>query len=314
MSKPKEDAAGAVPETTTPPNIYQRINRVMADVDGVIKDKRNREQGFDYSSHDAVVESVRAAMVTHGIVFNLGMESIEHERVDVPAKSGGTRSVYETCAWFRWRLTNADDPSDRIDDPEITRVWMHALSSDDKGPGKLVSYAKKYALLACVGFLLPTGIDLDEESIPAPQGQPAPKRDLPANAVKATPATGNLDELKAKYVAMAKKYGIELKAFGEAFSRIVPEDKRQDAKAVNSGLLEMEKRCCAWLDVLEAIKKWSVSGDMFDASVAKIVGGDEVVSKDNYFLFKSETLAALANQVHEDNDLPFDGEGKAIPK
>ena len=57
--------------STKKPNIYQKINRVMARV-GVVKyeDKRVNNQ-YSYLSHDAVVRSVRRQMVIEGIVMRL---------------------------------------------------------------------------------------------------------------------------------------------------------------------------------------------------------------------------------------------------
>lgn len=298
MSK-KPDEIEAAPVLS----IHQRLLAAMKECGYVQKDGYNSFSKYKYVTHDAVVEHVRPALINNGIIAITRMLEVEWPE-------GGTTNAGKANNLCRVKMevtfTNTDDPADVI----VVAYWGEAADTGDKAIFKAISGAKKYIFTNT--FMLATGDDPEQES--PEYKQPAPKREIPANATKAETKTGSLDELKTKYVAMAKKYGIELKAFGEAFSRIVPEDKRQDAKAVNSGLLEMEKRCCAWLDVLEAIKKWSVSGDMFDASVAKIVGGDEVVSKDNFFLYPSETLSKLANQVNDDSELPFDGEGKAIPK
>ena len=298
MSK-KPDEIEAAPVLS----IHQRLLAAMKECGYVQKDGYNSFSKYKYVTHDAVVEHVRPALLNNGVIALTRMSEVEWPE-------GGTTNAGKTNNLCRVKMevefVNTDNPADAV----TVAYWGEAADTGDKAIFKAISGAKKYIFTNT--FMLATGDDPEQES--PEYKQPAPKREIPANATKAETKTGSLDELKTKYVAMAKKYGLELKAFGEAFSRIVPEDKRQDAKAVNSGLLEMEKRCCAWLDVLEAIKKWSVSGDMFDASVAKIVGGDEVVSKDNFFLYPSETLSKLANQVNDDSELPFDGEGKAIPK
>ncbi len=52
----------------TKPNIAQRINAAMADVDYIQKEKK---QGMNYSivSHDAVTAKVRPILQKHGVVY-----------------------------------------------------------------------------------------------------------------------------------------------------------------------------------------------------------------------------------------------------
>lgn len=278
--------------TTPAPNVHQRIIAIMAEVDGVVKDRRNKEQGFDYSSHDAVVEAVRGSMINHGVVFNLGMEEVTNERFEVAGRNG-TRTVYETTAWFRWRMTNADNQSDTIED----KIWMHALSSDDKGPGKLISYAKKYALLACVGFLLPTGIDLDEESIPAPAtvSKPAVKagKTEPAEVVKP-----GIEEAKVAYKDMRAKTGLSNEFMVAAFGKDI---KKASADDITAFVKELEKRWCYKNDLCEAIDKYSPNKDTMDECLA-LHGVSDVV---DWHLIDSARLHALVESLHHRFDLPF---------
>ena len=52
----------------TKPNIAQRINAAMADVDYIQKEKKS---GMNYSivSHDAVTAKVRPILQKHGVVY-----------------------------------------------------------------------------------------------------------------------------------------------------------------------------------------------------------------------------------------------------
>lgn len=305
-AKQKEDATEAVQETAAP-NIHQRFIAAMADCGYVQKDGYNSFSKYKYVTHDAVVEHVRPALVKNGIVPITRM--LECEWPEGATTHGGKAN--NICrVKMEVSFVNADAPADQI----VVAYWGEAADTGDKAIFKAISGAKKYIFTNT--FMLASGDDPETDS--PEYKQPAktadkPKRDLPPNATRATPVTGSLDDLKARYVAMAKDYNIDLKAFGEAFGNIVAEDERKNPVAVNCGLLEMERRVFAWKDVLAAISKWSVSGDMFDAAVAKVVGGDEVVSKNNYFLYPSKTLSALADQVTQDNELPFDADGKAIP-
>ena len=124
------------------PNIAQRINAAMADVDYIQKEKK---QGMNYSivSHDAVTAKVRPILQKHGVVYYPRNMQVEQN---------GNR----TQATFDVRFENIDDRSDFID----VATFGYGVDPQDKGPGKAMSYGVKYALLKVLG--LETGDDPDE--------------------------------------------------------------------------------------------------------------------------------------------------------
>ena len=128
------------------PNIYQRMNSVMKEISGVAKDKEAKfAGGFKYASHDAVVKAVRDALVTHGIVMVMDLKShvVDGNRLE---------AVYTV------RFVNVDNPEDAIHSD-----WFgFGIDSSDKGPGKAISYIKKYALLNTLS--LPTGDDPENDN------------------------------------------------------------------------------------------------------------------------------------------------------
>ena len=126
----------------TKPNIAQRINAAMADVDYIQKEKKS---GMNYSivSHDAVTAKVRPILQKHGVVY--------YPR-DMQVEQNGNR----TQATFSVRFENIDDRSDFID----VATFGYGVDPQDKGPGKAMSYGVKYALLKVLG--LETGDDPDE--------------------------------------------------------------------------------------------------------------------------------------------------------
>jgi hypothetical protein len=124
-------------------NIYQRIAAVMAEVDYIQKEKK---QGMRYSivSHDAVTAKVRPILLKHGVVY--WPESLLREQV------GNTTMVNLSV-----RFQNIDNPDDFL----AVETCGYGVDDQDKGPGKAMSYAVKYALLKCLG--LETGDDPDIE-------------------------------------------------------------------------------------------------------------------------------------------------------
>ena len=142
---PEHAAFYGVRAMSESPNIYQRIHAVMQEVKYVQKEK---PQGMNYSvvSHDAVTAKVRPALVNHGIAYH---------PVDMEYQQNGNRTEVKLSV----RFVNVEDPKDYIDVPAIG----YGIDQQDKGPGKAVSYAVKYALLKALG--LETGEDADNEQV-----------------------------------------------------------------------------------------------------------------------------------------------------
>jgi len=128
---------------TTKKNIYQRLNDVMKVITYIQKDKK---AGMNYSivSHDVVTAKVRVHFVEHGIVYY---------PINLNVMQEGNR----TQATFEVRFVNIDDATDFID----VATMGYGIDTQDKGPGKALSYGVKYALLKVLG--LETGDDPDQD-------------------------------------------------------------------------------------------------------------------------------------------------------
>ena len=124
-------------------NIHQRIAKVMQTITYIQKEKK---AGMRYTivSHDAVTAKVRGPLLEAGIHYY--PKTVSHVQ-------NGNRTQCEMVV----RFVNIDDPSDYID----VETFGFGIDDQDKGPGKAMSYAVKYALLKCLG--LETGDDPDLE-------------------------------------------------------------------------------------------------------------------------------------------------------
>ena len=127
-------------------NVHQRLAKVMSEVTYIQKENK---QGMNYSivSHDKVTAKVRPALLAAGIVY-----------YPVRCESSNTGNRAE-CS-LTVRFVNIDEPSDFFDVP----TFGYGIDKQDKGPGKAMSYAVKYALLKALG--LETGDDPDQDDIP----------------------------------------------------------------------------------------------------------------------------------------------------
>ena len=132
------------------PNIYQRINACMKEIEYVQKDATVSAGGGGYKAvtHDAVVGLVRKSMVTHGIVVVPRQKSGEFIQLRDPKadiKQHFYRGVYKVD------FVNIDNGEDKV----TAQVEAHAMDTQDKAPGKAMSYAVKYAMLKV--FSIETG-------------------------------------------------------------------------------------------------------------------------------------------------------------
>lgn len=123
--------------------LLQRLNLVQQEVDYIQKDKK---PGMKYSivSHDAVTAKVRPLMVKHGVLYYPWAVEME--------QSGNRTQMHMVV-----RFVSIDDAADFID----VHSAGYGIDEQDKGPGKAMSYAVKYALLKVLG--LESGDDPDED-------------------------------------------------------------------------------------------------------------------------------------------------------
>ena len=122
-------------------NILQRMHEVMKVVTYVQKEKK---QNMRYSivSHDTVTAKLRPALINAGIVY---------WPIGFTFHQNGNRTECTGTV----RFACIDDPNDYID----VATAGYGIDEQDKGPGKAISYAVKYAQLKA--FALETGDDPD---------------------------------------------------------------------------------------------------------------------------------------------------------
>lgn len=106
--------------------------------------QKESKRGMRYSivSHDAVTAKVRPSLVKHGVIYY---------PVHMYTSQDGNRTVCDLTVRFQ----SVDNPESFID----VRSLGYGIDDQDKGPGKAISYAVKYALLKTLG--LETGDDPD---------------------------------------------------------------------------------------------------------------------------------------------------------
>lgn len=141
-------------------NIYEKIASVMEDVQYLCKDDTvdaGKGKSYRAITEEKVTSAVRASMLKNGLVmFPVSMHtSRDDETVD---SQYGQKVNRITTVNVVYRMVNKDNPDEFID---IASSGT-GVDTQDKGVGKAMTYAYKYALLRT--FAIPTGEDPDKIS------------------------------------------------------------------------------------------------------------------------------------------------------
>lgn len=127
------------------PNIFQRILSIMAELDYIAKGDKTVNGQYRFVSHDQVTAKVHPMLVKHGVVVIPTIEDVKQE---------SNRTTVKLSVVF----VNVDNSAEQI----VTHWYGQGVDNGDKGIGKAVSYAYKYALLKT--FCLETGDDPDNDA------------------------------------------------------------------------------------------------------------------------------------------------------
>ena len=178
-------------------NVYQRISKVMQEVQYLGKDDMvvtNAYSGAGYKaiSEEKVTTEIRKSLIKNGIVI-VPIE-MEHTRDDevLKDKSGNEKVSRLATVNVKYRIQNIDDKDDYI----VAVSSGTGVDTQDKAVGKAMTYAYKYLLLRT--FAIPTGEDTDKISSEMYDGQFQEK--------KAKITKGIADELRDRIKTQGKDY------------------------------------------------------------------------------------------------------------
>lgn len=168
-------------------NIHQRIHAIMQDVSYVQKENKKVNNQYTFVSHDAVTSKVRPALLEHGV---LAVPSYFDISVD------GNRTSCSMSITF----INIDKPEDKLEIP--CAGFGQGIDPQDKGAGKAMSYAYKYALLKVLG--LETGDDPERDSIDHKKEEPSLYERLKSYVLKTKSHNELLDFERSDKVVKAR--------------------------------------------------------------------------------------------------------------
>lgn len=166
-------------------NIFKRLSAITAEITAVAK---NLNVGWGKSSYKAVGEAdvlaaVKPIEAKHGVYSYPYSREIIESAVLTSTKTDGSESKQQFMRVRTvYRFVNVDNPSDYVD---IT-TYGDGVDSQDKAPGKAMTYGDKYALLKAYKII--TGDDPDQnqsESLKSKEQKPVQRQTISAEKCKA---------------------------------------------------------------------------------------------------------------------------------
>ena len=168
-------------------NIFQRINEVRKVVDYLQKDKK--VEGYMALTHDAVTAATRPEFIKQGIVIVPRL--LRSVVKDIGTTTSKGTPFIRLEATYAFDFVNMDEPTDRF----TVEIEAHALDHGDKGAGKVLSYAKKYAVIKV----------LDLESGDDEEGRAEQVKAKPEKKESHSPSDGSVDSLEPADQIKARK-------------------------------------------------------------------------------------------------------------
>lgn len=144
-------------------NIHQRMAAITAELQTVAKNlnvETGKGKGYKAVSERDVIDAVKPLEAKHG-VYSYPTSRRVLESAALESESEWNGKVTKKTTFFErietvYRFVNTDDPTDFIE----TTTFAEGIDSQDKGSGKAMTYADKYALMKA--YKISTGDDPDQ--------------------------------------------------------------------------------------------------------------------------------------------------------
>lgn len=135
--------------------VYKAINRVQAALakDGISKDRRNQQQGYNFRGIDDVYNALSPLLAEHGLCI---LPRILSREIQERATAKGGVMFYVTVE-AEFDFVCAEDGTQHV-----VRTYGEAMDTGDKATNKAMSAAYKYA--AFQAFAIPTEGDNDADA------------------------------------------------------------------------------------------------------------------------------------------------------
>lgn len=222
-------------------NIFQRMSAITAELRTVAKNltvPTGGKNSYKAVSERDILDAVKPLEEKHGVysypVSRTVLESNLLESENAYTDQRGNTTVKKTTTFMTrietvYRFVNVDDPLDYIE----TTTFAEGIDSQDKGSGKAMTYADKYALMKA--YKISTGDDPDQDLSNEDNNYKKATATTPAQAPAPKPATkgkqktpremliAKLDELGIDKNAYATEKGLNKETTAETYTTLLAE-------------------------------------------------------------------------------------------
>lgn len=146
-------------------NIYQRMAAITAELQTVAKNltvSTGSGKGYKAVSERDIIDAVKPLEIKHGVYsYPCDRQILESQTLESESEWNG--KVTKKTSFFSriktvYRFVNIEDPEDYIE----TVTFAEGIDPQDKGSGKAMTYADKYALMKA--YKISTGDDPDQSA------------------------------------------------------------------------------------------------------------------------------------------------------
>ncbi len=154
-------------------NIFQRMAAVTEELRPVAKNltvSAGGKNSYKAVSERDVLDAVKPLEFKHGIYsYASGRKVLESQTLESEDNYGKKKTTFFSRIETSYRFVNVDDPLDYIE----TVTFSEGIDPQDKGSGKAMTYADKYALMKA--YKISTGDDPDQNASNDEYYRPASK-------------------------------------------------------------------------------------------------------------------------------------------
>lgn len=146
-------------------NIFQRMSAITAELRTVAKNltvQTTKTSSYKAVSERDILDAVKPLEEKHGVYsYPVAREILESNLLESESTYDGKttkKTTFMTRIKTVYRFVNIDNPQEYIE----TTTFAEGIDTQDKGSGKAMTYADKYALMK--GYKISTGDDPDQEA------------------------------------------------------------------------------------------------------------------------------------------------------
>jgi len=161
-------------------NIFQRMAAITAELQTVAKNltvQTTKTSSYKAVSERDILDAVKPIEEKHGVYsYPVSREILESNLLESESTYNGQttkKTTFMTRIKTVYRFVNIDEPEQFIE----TTTFAEGIDSQDKGSGKAMTYADKYALMKA--YKISTGDDPDQEASKEENYKRKPKEKTP---------------------------------------------------------------------------------------------------------------------------------------